>query len=41
MTRGEGWLRLEWLQDGKKPQVIRLSSSSKNLIWTRLHLKHT
>jgi hypothetical protein len=23
------------------PAVIRLSSSSKNLIWTRLHLKHT
>jgi hypothetical protein len=21
MTRGEGWLRLEWLRDGKKPQV--------------------
>ena len=21
MTRGEGWLRLEWLRDGEKPQV--------------------
>jgi hypothetical protein len=21
MTRGEGWLRLEWLRDGKKPQI--------------------
>jgi len=40
MTRGEGWLRLHGLRDGEKPQVppaaIRPSSSSKNLIWTRL-----
>ena len=21
ITRGEGWLRLEWLRDGEKPQV--------------------
>ena len=25
MTRGDGWLRLEWLRDKKKQQVVPLS----------------